>query len=161
MRLLSLTNSDLKAQIDDDLAESLSVYKWYRSSYGYVCRTEYLGRSRGRPVTLHSHVIPICQKGMHRDHINGDKLDNRRENLRVVTVRQNVINCKPKKKFADIHSSFKGVSWHKRGRKWMAYIKVNRFRHYLGLFSDEREAAIAYNDAAVVHFGEYARLNPV
>lgn len=89
------------------------------------------------------------------DHINGDRADNRLENLREVTRSQNNMNCKPK----GGSSRFKGVTFDKEKRLWAAQIKADGQRKFLGRYSSEEDAAHAYDDAANKHFGEFARLN--
>ena len=92
------------------------------------------------------------------DHIDGDRLNNALSNLRWCTVAQNNQNSRKRKQNK---SGFKGVSWHKQVRKWQASIKVNRKSHYLGYFTRLEDAALAYNRAAIAHFGPYARLNEI
>jgi hypothetical protein len=58
-------------------------------------------------------------------------------------------------------SGYKGVFWHKTGNKWVSKIEINKTVHYLGLFSDLKEAAKAYNDAAIKFYGEFANLNKI
>lgn len=89
------------------------------------------------------------------DHINGDKSDNRLENLRDVTHRQNMWNKASQK----ATSVYKGVHWHKGSSKWRATLWTGASKVHLGLFQDEKEAAFAYDHAARVFFGEYARVN--
>lgn len=94
------------------------------------------------------------------DHINGDKLDNRKENLRFATNSQNQAN----RRVARGASKFKGVTWQKRKCDasrgyWKAQIVVNGELHYLGKYNTDLEAAKAYNEAAVRFFGEFAYLN--
>lgn len=158
MKELVLANTDKKAIVDDDIYETLNRFRWILNGDGYVMRTERLPRDI--PNVLHRCVVLDCPRGMNRDHKNGNKLDNQRSNLRLATHHQNAVNRKLPTKSAAIHSRFRGVSWHQGRRKWRASITVNRNRYHLGLFSDEREAAIAYNEAVVIHFGEFARLNP-
>ena len=91
------------------------------------------------------------------DHINGDTLDCRRENLRFATPRQSVGNIKIRK---DNTSGYRGVTWHKRGGKWNARIHNDGRVVSLGLFDDVEDAARAYDVAAREWFGpEFARLN--
>lgn len=92
------------------------------------------------------------------DHINRNRLDNRIENLRLASRRENLRNMTVR---SDPKSSkWKGVSWAPNANKWRAYIKsADRKRKHLGYFPDEADAAQAYNFAAVQYFGEFAALN--
>jgi len=90
------------------------------------------------------------------DHINGNGLDNRRENLRPATNRENQGNSE---KQQGVSSRFKGVCWVKSKGRWTAYIKTKKRLEKLGYFDDETQAAKAYNMAAIEVFGEFARLN--
>lgn len=88
------------------------------------------------------------------DHINGNSSDNRIENLRKSTQQENLRNRCANKKGTSI---YKGVCL-TRG-KWKAASKINGRSIYLGLFSEEKDAAHAYNKFAKEHFGEFAKLN--
>lgn len=93
------------------------------------------------------------------DHKNGDGLDNRRENLRVCSRLENNRNQRKSKR--PLTSKYKGVSWDKKSKKWLAHISIMNKCKYLGVFSDEWEAALAYNKAAEEKFGEFACLNEI
>ena len=90
------------------------------------------------------------------DHIDNDKTNNHHENLRWATLSENSRNMK---KHKDGSSAYKGVSWHKKANKWSGQIRVDNVKHHLGLFTNEREAAEAYNAAAVLHYTNFAKLN--
>ena len=92
------------------------------------------------------------------DHINGNGTDNRRENLRVVTHAQNLMNRPGWRKSS---SKYKGVTFYKRDQKWQAKICPSGKTMHLGYFDQELDAAKAYNAAAMQHFGKYAVLNEV
>jgi len=88
-------------------------------------------------------VITNAPDGMVVDHKNGDGLDNRRVNLRVVSQAD---NCRGfKKKMIGADSIYRGVSWMKTKGKWRARIKINKIGIHIGLFSNESEAARAYD----------------
>ena len=124
--------------------------------YGYAVRDVY--RPHLTTEFLHRALITPA-KGFQVDHINGDKLDNRRKNLRVVTLKQNVMN-RPVER--DTESGYKGVSRaNKGGSTWRARIYAEDKRIHLGTFKTKEEAALSYNDAAIRYFGEYAWLNKV
>ncbi len=90
------------------------------------------------------------------DHINHDGLDNRKSNLRNCTMRQNKANTRPTKWAS---SKYKGVTFAKREKKWVVYIKKDGRQIFLGYFDDEVEAAKAYDAAARKLHGEFAYLN--
>lgn len=95
------------------------------------------------------------------DHINGDSTDCRRSNLRISSYRDNSRNMKTP---SSNTSGYKGVSydaWSKRRKRFRASIRLNGISTSLGYFNNAEEAATAYNKAAVLHFGEYARLNVI
>jgi len=86
------------------------------------------------------------------DHKKGRS--NRIDNLRIATQSQNLANMdKPRHNT----SGYKGVCWHKKAQKWMAYIQVNGKLKYLGLYTDIEEASKAYLEAAEIYFGDFAR----
>lgn len=103
-------------------------------------------------ITMHG-ILVKPPEGMTIDHINGNGLDNRRQNLRLVTPQQNTWNRRP---WARGTSKFKGVSWDKETKHWRADIKAGGKNKYLGRFSSEEEAAHAYKKAAELVYGEFA-----
>ena len=90
------------------------------------------------------------------DHIDGCKTNNHHGNLRFATHSENSRNMK---KHSDGSSVYKGVSYKKRLSKWTAQMHMNGKQTYLGVFTSEREAAEAYNAAALEHYGAFAKLN--
>jgi hypothetical protein len=90
------------------------------------------------------------------DHVNGDGLDNRRENIRCCTKQENHFN---RNKHKSGYSIYKGISYNKKVNKWMARIRIDKKLLHLGYFLDEIEAAMAYDEAALKYFGEFANLN--
>lgn len=152
---LGLNAKDGYAIVDKEFAW-LDKYKWHRSGHGYAAGVIILEDGSKKHETMHRYIISP-EKQTVIDHINGNKLDNRLSNMRTGTQRQNTLNS--------IHrggsSIFKGVCWDSRENKWRAYITVNRKRIELGKFLDELQAAKTYNTAALIYFGEWARVNEV
>ena len=143
------------AIVDADCPAWIRDQKWYLGGGGgggYARRN--VPRTRDKEY-LHR-VITGCPEGFDVDHINGDRLDNRRINLRICSHRLNLINSK-KRKVAS--SKFKGVCWHRKAKKWMVRVDLGLEKFYLGLYKDEIAAATAYNAKAAELFGEFAKLN--
>lgn len=106
-------------------------------------------------MSMHRFIMD-APKGQQVDHINGNKLDNRKSNLRICSHSENLRNQRKPK---DNKSGFKGVSWHKGAKRWCAEIRSNGKRHHLGYFDTAEDAAKAYDIAATLIHGDYARLN--
>lgn len=160
-KLISLTQGK-SAIVDDEDFESLSKFKWHyrymRSTHkhkGYAARSIRLPNEKVIRVFMHQQIL----KSPRVDHIDGDGLNNTRGNLRPCTQAENSRNKgdtrKPKT------SRFRGVHFSGQLGKWEARICVNYRKIYLGIYTTEEEAALAYNAAAREHFGQFARLNEV
>ena len=141
--------------VDEYDYDWLNQWKWHCDKKDYVIAYDGGGRKNARYIRMHR-VITNVSNNLQVDHINGDTLDNRRCNLRICTNQQNHRN--KSKNFGN--SLYKGVAWHKKAKKWEAYIKYNKKNH-LGLFLTQEEAALAYNIAAKKYFGEFAKLNEI
>lgn len=127
----------------------------------YAKRTVRVGPRRlGKTKTLllHREILGLRSK-QEADHRNGDGLNNQRKNLRVCSKSGNAAN-RPKCS-TRTSSRFKGVSWSKRDKRWVARITVDGLCKNLGSFKVEKSAALAYDVAARVHFGKFASLNGV
>jgi hypothetical protein len=129
--------------------ESLSKYTWHLAN-GYAAR-----RENRRIILMHNEIMKP-PKGMMVDHANHNKLDNTRMNLRNCTRQQNMRNAR---KHANAASIFKGVGYSKQHGRWFARIYFGGRTIWLGLFTEEAEAARAYDYAAVGYFGEFACVN--
>ncbi len=160
MKIITLTRGR-EALIDDQDYEELSKFKWHyvpRGKGGYAARGGI--RINGKQMTYLMHrQIMDTPKGMETDHINGNKSDNRRQNLRICTGHENIMAYRSKCKNST--SKYRGVSWYKSRRKWYSAIKFNNKGIFIGYFRIERDAAKAYNKKAQELFGEFAQMNAV
>ena len=114
------------------------------------------GRTRRKTAITMHRLIENAPKGKLTDHINHNGLDNRRNNLRIVTTQHNNANQALSN---TSKSGYKGVSWHKGAQRWRAYIRYDYKQRHIGHFTDKDEAARAYDAKAKELFGEYAYLN--
>lgn len=155
MKEISLSQGKF-ALVDDADYEKISRFKWYTKrgqNTFYACRDYWDGRRH--KVRMHRSILGLKKgDGKEVDHIDGNGLNNQKANLRPCTHSQNLQN---RQKKSGCSSKYKGVYWNKRDKRWQAYIQGQ----YLGQFKVEVQAAVAYNLAAMQHFGDFARLNVV
>ena|SRR3990167_471292 len=148
--------------IDKEDFGRLAIYKWYGSVSGYAVRNrsrnESLKVGKKGMVYLHKVIVPTS-RGLYVDHIDGDKLNNTRANLRICTHAQNLANRRKPRILTS--SIYKGVCWDKQMRLWRARITFNYRGIFLGLFKNETDAALEYNDAAKKFFGAFAQVNVI
>jgi hypothetical protein len=130
--------------VDDEDFETLNKIKWYRSTQGY---------SIEKSGKLMHRVLKSAKKGEYVDHIDGDKLNNQKKNLRICTNEENGRNQVFHKNNT---SGFKGVSYDKARNKWFSQIMVNYKHKGLGRFPTKEEAYEAYCKAAKLYHGEFA-----
>jgi hypothetical protein len=154
MKVIELSKGQV-AVVDDESFMELAQYNWCISAVGYAVRRKKFPDGSVKVVYMHRELM-CAQKGQEVDHINGNRLDNRRENLRLATRSQNAKNVgkKPSNK-----SGFKGVHKHGRNNSWVAQISVENKMIHLGSFKTPEEAALAYNAAAQRLHGEFANFN--
>jgi hypothetical protein len=132
-------NGDNSALIDPEDFKRVSEHTWSLHKLGYVYRQI---RVNGKKKTLYLHREILGLKegdGLVVDHIDGDRTNNSRSNLRV--GKGNSLNCQNVRSRPGSSSEYRGVT--KRGDKWEASLKVDGKAHYLGLYEDEMEAARA------------------
>jgi hypothetical protein len=133
--------------VDAEDYEYLSQWGWYKDGTGYASMS-ITEDGKQRIYFLHRVImVRVCDiTGKVIDHINGDRLDNRKENLRAVSNAENLQNVHNKRKGCS--SKYFGV-WYDKGRQnWYAHIMKNYRKYYIGRFDTELEAAIAYNKKA-------------
>jgi hypothetical protein len=140
------------AYVDAADYDWLSRWKWHLCGSGYPSRWE-----NRRRVFMHREVMKP-PKGMLIDHVDGNRANACRFNLRVCTHAENARN---RRKYSGSDSNFKGVYWDRRKRKWFINCRYKGKNHRLGCFAGNEEvaAARAYDRAAVERIGDFAKLN--
>lgn len=139
------------ALVDDEDYQYFTQWSWFLDFSGYATRDT---NSKGR-FRMHRVIMQPPNK-LQVDHINGNKLDNRRINLRLATHAQNGMN---RKKSLNKSSIYKGVHYCKERSSWKTEIQTNNKAHHIGRFTTEHHAAMAYDMMASFLFGEFAKLN--
>lgn len=138
--------------VDEDVFQTLQGRRLWIGTSGYAMMTKPHSRSLQR---VHRFIVGLGDDlSTLVDHINGDKLDNRRANLRFASAKENLRNRRPTGQ-----RQYKGVTF--QAGKWVAQIVADRQHLYLGRHATIIEAARAYNEAAKRLFGEFAWLNPI
>ncbi len=153
MKLIKVAASRKPAIVDDEDFPLVSKHKWrlHRDGWAYT-------PWEGHAIGMHRLIIN-APKGIPVDHKNRIKLDNRRENLRFADYAKNSQNRVKSKRRKPCSSRFKGVYWKTDLKIWAAYITANGNRIHLGIHKKQKDAAAAYNRAAIQWFGEFACLN--
>lgn len=134
--------------VDSCDQQIVDTYSWSTHNRGYA-----ITRINGRVSYLHRLICPTYTTV---DHINGNKLDNRRCNLRECTVTQNNQNVTKRKTNT---SGYKGVVHRKERNLWIAQIRLNGVPKFIGSYSTPEQAALAYNKKAIELHGEFANIN--
>lgn len=148
-------NKGFVSLVDDEDYELVNSFKWRISgcrNYAYGC-----ARINGNTFkSIHRLILNLTDSNVQADHKDGNGLNNQRSNLRTCTPAENSRN----KRGVGI-SGFRGVRPIKLKNRisWRAKICLARKDMHLGMFKSKEEAARAYDDAAIEHYGEFARLN--
>lgn len=130
------------ALVDPQDAAKLGKHNWYYGFRGYAMRSKLMPSGKRKTVSMHREILG-AKDHEEVDHINGDRLDNRRSNLRVLGRSANLHN-----RGAYGPSGLKGVSWDKRKKKWRAEIGKNGKRAWLGYHSTKEDAERIYRKAS-------------
>lgn len=150
---ICLSNSN-KVTYVDKVDKELAKFDWRISPDGYARVT-----INGKRWFMHRYIMQP-PKDKEVDHKDGNRLNNRRRNLRICTRRENAINSCPMK--SKVYSKYKGVTYcstEKRRKKWSVNLEINNKSVYVGRYLTEEEAKEAYNKKAKELFGEFAWLN--
>jgi len=150
---------EVKVLIDDDMVEYISQFKWH-----FDPRKEYLVRdvrkedkTYKKRIFMHREILGLGEDdGSETDHIDGNRLNNQRSNLRTCTPAQNQWNAKIR---SDNTSGYRGVYWEERSKGWAYCIRANGKNHNKRGFEIKEEAARARDIKAIELHGEFAKLN--
>ena len=159
MKLIPLTQGQF-AMVDDEDFDFINQWKWYASKdvRTFYARTNIWLHKIGKQKTvrMHRYILLLNNPSVLVDHKDCNGLNNQKNNLRIATPYQNAAN---KSSIQNGYSKYLGVSWHIKIKRWEARISKNNKSHYLGVFKNEVDAAIAYNKKATELHGEFANLN--
>lgn len=159
MKEIKLTQGKV-AFVDDEDFDRVNQFKWYAGySRGkwYARRTVNVSSTIKKAVVMHRFILGLSDVSIEVDHIDHNGLNNQRSNLRKCTQAENKRN---KSRAKNSSSIYLGVGYKKkRGKKWMANIRRNGKNWFLGYFLEEKDAAIAYDNAAKSLFGDFANVN--
>lgn len=158
MKKIYLTGKNGKdkfALVDDEDFEKLNEYNWFFCN-GYASKHNKKSKHNNIQFKMHRFIMN-CPKNLQVDHINGNKLDNRRKNLRICTLKQ---NCRHKGFSKNNTSGYKGVYWDNTHKYWVAKLEKNR-KIYAFYFKDKLIAAKKYNELALKYHGEFALINKI
>lgn len=170
MKVINLSQ-DMITLVDDNDFDFLSQWKWVAANTNSKASTHFTNKfyaiawdkvNKSGKILRMSKMIweqnfGVVEKGLIIDHINSNALDNRKENLRLIT--KSINNFNKKKTTRPCSSIYKGVSFNIRVNKWEVKIYKGGKGYRCGFFHKEAEAAMVYNEQALKLFGEYANLN--
>lgn len=160
-KVIALTKGQ-ETIVDDCDFEDLSRFKWQTQRmerdgtlYGFYAVRDYGGRLNRKTEYMHRRITG-APPGAEVDHIDGNRLNNVRANLRLATPAENRQN---RGKYRNNTSGFHGVCWHGTRRKWRAYVSLGGKQFHAGLYDRLEDAARARDAKAKELYGEFARLN--
>ena len=147
--MIILSKNNIEIEIDEDMYDIISKYNWSIDQRGYA-RT-YM---KGETILMHRMIMGVLNEKKVVDHIDGNKLNNKRENLRVCSQLQNTMN---RKKNTRNSTGYTGVCFNKKANKYVANLNYNHRRIYLGLFETIEEAVEARKKAELFYRAEFNR----
>ena len=142
------------ALVDDEDFERVNKLNWHanKSDNKFYARTNIRVNGKRTCMKMHKFIID----GIEIDHVDSNGLNNQKHNLRSCTHHQNMMNKSP---HINCTSKYKGVSWKVKINKWQCQISINGNVIYLGVYTNEIDAAKEYDKKAKELFGEFAYLN--
>jgi hypothetical protein len=150
MKKFLIKNQEVIVDLED--WGKISKYKWHISNGGVSAHPT----MDGNKIHLSRYIMNVNDPNILVDHINRNRFDNRKENLRLCNNSENLRNRPSTRK-----GKFKGVCLEKRTGRFYAQIRIYYKVKHLGTFDTEIEAAKAYNEAAKYYHGEFACLNQI
>lgn len=142
------------AIVDDGDFDRVNAFEWrawkHKLGYFYAIHSNFDGK---QSRLMHRFILGITNPKIKVDHINGDTLDNRRQNIRLATQSQNGMNRTRKQ--MNNKTGFRGVYLEKKRNKFRAEISINGKGKYVGIFNTAEEAAKAFDKAAKETYGEF------
>lgn len=157
MKYIKLTKNK-KAIIDNEDFEWLNKYKWHAGNKGYAIHSEWIN-NKSSSIYMHRFILQkhnLYKNSLEIDHINRNKLDNRKCNLRLCTDSQNKANIE---KLYKNTSGYKGVHWNKSHNKWEAKINFNNKNIFLGYFENKEDAGNKYIKKSKELYKEFSIFN--
>lgn len=147
------TNSGVEILVDDEVYPWASQFTWYVTDTGYAYRSVQVGKKKSKNIRMHRELVS-APAGSDVDHINGNRVDNRKENLRICSRSDNLKNKTQRR--SDNRSGVTGVYWHKQCQKWTVQIQVEGKPKHVGLFSTLEEAIARRRMAEIETYKDFA-----
>lgn len=149
------------ALVDAENYDYLMQWKWYANfdpctKSFYACRKSTTINGELKTIYMHRVIMNVTDPKIYVDHVNHDRLNDCKSNLRIATHAQNQANTTSRENSS---SKYLGVSWLKARNKWIVQLRKDKKLTYIGLFKNESDAALAYNEKAIEVHGEFANLN--
>lgn len=159
MKQIELTKGFF-ALVDDEDFEYLNSVSWYAKcgDQTVYARRDKQKDNKKTKFWMHREILKLKDKSLTVDHIDGNGLNNQKSNLRICTISENSKNMSMHK---DNKSGYKGVSFMKTHKLWIAQLTVNYKRVLFSYHKTKEDAAKAYNEAAIKYHGKFAKLNYV
>jgi len=154
LKIVSHKLGTFKLKIDNEDVDRCKLYRWNINNFNKKMKREYFYAISKDVGLLHRYILNISGRENVVDHINGDMLDNRKENLQRCSTQENA----QKQQFRLTNKSgYTGVIWYPYNNvnKWVAFIRVNYKYKGLGYYNDIDDAIKARKDAEIKYFGEF------